>query len=100
MTYADRKYSILLLDATWALAEKMERTLQLDIPTRSLPKGFVTAYPRCQDVCGGLASIEALYIAYQIFGKENEHLLSHYHWKNCFLEKNHSLLLKLSNAKK
>lgn len=98
LTYADRHSSLLLLDATWALADKMESTLQLSIPCRSLPKGFVTAYPRRQDVDGGLASIEALYIAYLILGEEKTDLLNHYHWKHSFLEKNHALLVELSHA--
>ena len=63
-----------------------------DMPKRSLPGHFVTAYPRKQEDCPdperGLASVEALYIAHQILGHDTEGLLEHYHWKEKFLEKN------------
>jgi pre-rRNA-processing protein TSR3 len=83
-----------LIDATWRLSEKMKGGLRQlhDLPHRRLPKGFQTAYPRrqedCSDPAAGLASIEALFIAYHIVGKEVSFLLDHYYWKEQFLLKN------------
>jgi pre-rRNA-processing protein TSR3 len=81
---------LLLLDATWKLAEKMEAGLQIPERTirRSLPPEIETAYPRRQDERHGLASIEALYIAYLLTGRHTEGLLDNYYWKEHFLEKN------------
>ncbi len=91
---ADRDHGLLLLDGTWKLAKRMEQALTL--PTtqirRRLPSTFETAYPRKQDETAGLASIEALYIAYLITGRCTIGLLDHYYWKELFLEKNRKLL--------
>jgi pre-rRNA-processing protein TSR3 len=35
-----------------------------------------------------LASIEAIYIAYWILGRDVTGLLDNYHWKDLFLQKN------------
>jgi pre-rRNA-processing protein TSR3 len=95
----DADNGLFLIDGTWKLSQLMYR--QLTIPhlfiERSLPPGLQTAYPRrqedCQDPTRGLASIEALFAAYVILGKDPTGLLDHYHWKESFLEKNHFLLL-------
>jgi pre-rRNA-processing protein TSR3 len=62
------------------------------LPRRSLPKGFQTAYPRrqldCPDPSQGLASIEALYIAFFLLGRECDFLLDGYYWKELFLQRN------------
>lgn len=93
---ADR--GLLLLDGTWKRATSMEKELFKDIEMekRSLPKAFKTAYPRRQPDCEnpdqGLASVEALYIAYLLMGRDPSGLLDEYHWKELFLEKNKKLL--------
>ena len=56
------------------------------VSVSSLPLGYKTAYPRRQDEERGLASIEALYIAYRVLGWETEGLLDHYHWRDEFLK--------------
>ncbi len=87
---------LLLLDGTWRYAEKMQRQLTHPLIERSIPQGFQTAYPRRQDDCKdptkGLASVEALYIAYLVMGRDPSGLLDHYHWKEKFLEVNQGLL--------
>jgi pre-rRNA-processing protein TSR3 len=94
LSIADADKGIFLLDATWRYAAKMLRFVEAQGPVeqRSIPKGFRTAYPRRQDDCPnpeeGLASIEALYIAYQTLGRDPAGLLDNYHWKELFLEKN------------
>lgn len=98
LTVADADYGIFLIDATWRYAEKMLQFVESRGPVlkRSIPAGFRTAYPRRQNDCpnpeAGLASIEALYIAYCILGKNSVGLLDHYHWKHQFIEKNHEML--------
>lgn len=86
---SDDREGLLLVDGTWRYAEKMLKTVPDTLKRRSIPPGFVTAYPRRQDEEAGLASIEALFIAYIITGRDPTGLLDHYHWKDLFLEKNH-----------
>src|SRR3990167_8264236 len=70
----DREKTLVLLDGTWRYAMKMHRVLKDSLPqeTRSLPCEIVTAYPRrqvdCEDPKRGLASIEALAVAYHLMG--------------------------------
>ncbi len=98
LTPADSSSGLILLDATWRLAEKMKHNIpELNsLPRRSIPQGFKTAYPRRQDDCpdpeAGLASIEALFIAYFAANRPLEGLLEGYYWKELFLEKNRLLL--------
>ena len=98
LSTADKDSGLILLDATWRLAEKMQKNIKeiQDLPKRSIPGGFKTAYPRRQDDCpdpeAGLASIEALYIAFLVSGKSIEGLFDGYYWKNQFIEKNRDLL--------
>jgi pre-rRNA-processing protein TSR3 len=83
---------IFLMDGTWRLAEKMYKTLPLNTPFRSLPPHFKTAYPRrqpdCPDPDHGLASIEALFIAYHLLGRNTEGFLNNYHWATQFISTN------------
>ena len=88
LSEADRECGLILLDATWRYADKMDPHFS-SIPKRTLPSGVQTAYPRCQNGCSdpdrGLASIEALYVAYDILGWETAGLLDNYYWKQTFL---------------
>lgn len=100
LTAADAACGLLLLDATWRYAERMRRQA-LEAPgliARRLPDHFRTAYPRRQDDCAdperGLASVEALYVAYFILGRDCTGLLDGYYWKESFLEKNKQFLDK------
>lgn len=85
---------IFLIDATWRYAEVMLKRFKEPYPfiIRSLPSTFQTAYPRrqedCPDPTKGLASIEALYLAYVILGRDPTGLLDRYHWKDKFLDLN------------
>ncbi len=90
----DASSGFILLDGTWRLAEKMHANIKelQGLPKRSIPSGFITAYPRRQDDCidpeAGLASIEALYVAYLVAGRSVEGLFDGYYWKDAFLAKN------------
>lgn len=85
---------LLILDGTWNYAKKMfENSPGVEkLERRSLPKDVRTAYPRKQEDCEnpdrGLASIEALFIAYAILGRDTSGLLDHYHWNQEFLNQN------------
>ena len=67
---------------------------------RSLPKGFATAYPReqthCDDPTRGLATLEAIFIAYTILKRDTSHLLENYYFASEFMNKNQPLLKNLS----
>jgi pre-rRNA-processing protein TSR3 len=90
----DSACGLLLLDGSWHWAEVMNRSF-LDVPPRSL-RGFQTAYPRVSkqgtDPANGLASVEALFLAYYLLGRSTEGLLDHYRWAALFLERNQELL--------
>ncbi len=92
LTEADRGKNLLLLDGTWKLAAAMEKQVPAGLEARSLPPGFLTAYPRrqteCPDPMAGLASVEALYLAYLSLGEDPAGLLDYYHWKEKFFEIN------------
>lgn len=87
LTSDDAHLGLFLVDGTWRYAEKMAKSLTPPFICRSLPN-VRTAYPRrqldCPDPERGLASVEALYLAYSILGRNTEGILDHYHWKNQF----------------
>lgn len=91
LTPADSDKGLLLIDGTWRLAAVMEPRIPV-LEARSLPNGWRTAYPRrqtgCPDPEAGLASVEALYVAYLAMGRSTEGLLDHYYWGEEFLKKN------------
>lgn len=99
LTEKEAGRGLLLLDATWRYAAKMQQFAIQELAKsatpfimRSLPSCWRTAYPRQQEDCPdpelGLASIEALYVAYRILGRPTEGLLDGYHWKELFFERN------------
>ncbi|NGX60056.1 MAG: hypothetical protein KR126chlam3_01218 [Chlamydiae bacterium] len=85
LTRDDADKGIFIIDGTWRLAEKMLQSLEGTLSFRSIPNAK-TAYPRCQKVQDGLASIEALYLAYSILGRDPKGLLDHYYWEDQFLQ--------------
>jgi pre-rRNA-processing protein TSR3 len=91
LTYEDREYKgLFLIDATWRYAEKMAGSINI-VEKRSIPRKYQTAYPRRQDEAHGLASIEAIFVAYHILGLYTGGLLDDYYWKDKFLELNPGL---------
>lgn len=90
----DSASGLFILDATWRYAEKMLRFVEghASLPRRSIPKNFRTAYPRRQEDCPfpeyGLASIEAIYVAYLMLGRDTTGLLDSYYWKEAFFDIN------------
>ncbi len=90
LTGKDKNKGLLILDATWRHAETMDQEFS-NVPARGLPI-IKTAYPRIskiiEDPVSGLATIEAVYLAFKILGKDTKGLLDHYYWKDKFLEIN------------
>ena len=86
----DQDLGLLVLDGTWRLAERMEN-IYADVPIRSLPE-CQTAYPRVSklfdDPLGGLATIEAVYVAYRQLGRDTAGLLDQYYWSREFVDQN------------
>jgi pre-rRNA-processing protein TSR3 len=80
---------LLLLDSTWRWLPQLMACLHGEPVRRSIPGGLETAYPRTskvfEDPAGGLASIEALYVARRLLGDEDASLLEGYHWREAFL---------------
>jgi pre-rRNA-processing protein TSR3 len=78
----DRERGLLILDGTWRWAASMEADYA-DVPVRSLPP-WKTAYPRVsqlfEDPSEGLATIEALFAAYYLMGRDTQGLLDEYRW--------------------
>lgn len=91
---ADAHLGLFVIDGTWRYADIMYRnTPGLDcVVKRSIPAHYRTAYPRRQDDCPdperGLASIEAIYLAYYLLGRDVKGLFENYHWKNDFFRIN------------
>src|SRR5262245_16794598 len=87
---ADAESGILLLDGSWRWAAAMTAAFA-HVPPRSL-HGYRTAYPRVSklgtDPDNGLASVEALFLAHHILGRDTTGLLDHYHWADEFLRLN------------
>lgn len=90
LSAADSHSGLLVLDGTWRLASRMEPFVR-HVPVRTLP-AWRTAYPRVskfyRDPSDGLATIEAIFAAYHILGRDTAGLLDEYHWREQFLELN------------
>lgn len=90
LSQRDADRGLLVLDGSWNEADKMTKAY-LDVPPRSLG-GYATAYPRVsklgRDPDGGLATVEALYLAYRIMGRPTAGILEHYRWGAEFLARN------------
>lgn len=93
-------HSVGLIDCTWKwVAPTMERLEKSPARLVKIPAAFLTAYPRKSkypglDPDGGLATIEAVFIAAAFAGSWDESLLEKYHFKNDFLQINSELWKK------
>jgi pre-rRNA-processing protein TSR3 len=90
LSIADACKGLLLLDGSWRWAGAMVRAFE-EVPPRAL-HGYRTAYPRISkqgtDPDNGLASVEALFLAYHLLGRPTAGLLDHYRWAAEFLRLN------------
>ena len=86
--------SLAVVDCTWKhVAKALERTHKPLPSLVRIPGKFVTAYPRKSkqaglDPEGGLATIEAIFIAAAYLNVWDESLLAQYHWRDEFLRCN------------
>ena len=89
LSLEDAGRPLLLLDSTWRWLAQLEACVVGEPIRRSIPGGLRTAYPRVSkvfdDPAGGLASIEALYVARKLLGDDDPQLLDGYHWQDDFL---------------
>jgi len=87
LSVADAKRPLLLLDSTWRLLPQLKACLYGSSVSRTLP-AVSTAYPRvsklAEDPLGGLASIEALYLAKLVLGERDDSILESYYWREEF----------------
>ncbi len=85
----DHGHPLLLLDSTWRWLPQLQAAVTGAPLRRSIPAGVRTAYPRQSrtfaDPDGGLASVEALYVARRLLGDDDPTLLDGYHWREAFL---------------
>lgn len=97
LTPRDKACGLLLVDANWRRADRMAAMVR-EVPVRSL-SGWQTAYPRAsknsQDPAQGLATVEALFAALLILGRDPGGILEHYHWRELFLAQNRELIQAL-----
>ncbi len=96
--------SLALIDCNWKKVEPTMKRIPQPLPRLvSIPEGFVTAYPRKnkegKDPDGGLATIEALFIAASFLGVWDESLFDEYHFKEEFLRINDTAWKKYSLGK-
>jgi pre-rRNA-processing protein TSR3 len=82
-----------LIDSNWKLLPMLLSRVALPLPKLArIPEGFVTAYPRKSklntDPDGGLATIEAMFIAAAFLGVWDETLFDKYHFGKDFLTLN------------
>jgi pre-rRNA-processing protein TSR3 len=85
--------SVALIDCNWKKVAGALRKVAPPLPRLvRIPEGFETAYPRRnaegKDPEGGLATIEALFIAAAFLGTWDETILDKFHFKNDFLARN------------
>lgn len=89
LSAADSGRPLLLLDSTWRLLPQLEACLVGRGDRRSLPS-VETAYPRvskiAEDPHGGLASVEALFLAKLLIGERDDTLLEAYYWRDRFFD--------------
>lgn len=91
---------IAAVDCVWKRLPTLLKRVQGAEPRPvRIPSGFVTAYPRKSerddDPSGGLATIEALFIAAALNGNWDATLLKEYFFSHRFLELNFNRLLEL-----
>ncbi len=87
--------SIAVIDCHWKRCASILARIEVPLPRFArIPDGFATAYPRRnldgKDPEGGLATIEALFIAAAFLGVWDESLLKEYHFGARFLDANRS----------
>lgn len=91
---------IACIDCVWRRLDGLLKRVAPPLPLLArIPDGFVTAYPRksaqSTDPDGGLATIEAIFVAAALLGHWDPSLLSEYHFGRKFVEMNQKLFVEL-----
>ncbi len=91
---------IACIDCVWRRLDPLIRRVEGKLPVLTrIPDGFATAYPRKSvldtDPDGGLATIEAIFVAAAILGNWDTSLLSNYYFGRRFVELNARRLIEL-----
>jgi ribosome biogenesis protein Tsr3 len=91
---------IATIDCIWRRLDTLLGRVKGELPVLAkIPPGIVTAYPRrsklTDDPEGGLATIEAIFVAAALVGRWDLSLLSEYHFGADFLSLNHKRLQEL-----
>jgi pre-rRNA-processing protein TSR3 len=92
--------SIASIDCVWRRLNGLIRRIKGTLPVFvRIPDGFETAYPRRSllrtDPAGGLATIEAIFVASALLGNWDVSLLSEYYFGRDFVKKNERRFLDL-----
>ena len=92
LAVTDAPATIVLIDTTWSKVGGVLRALPADLRRRSLPRGAQTAFPNVskqgRDPAGGLATVEAIFLATSQLGARDERWLAHYAHRDRFLARN------------
>jgi pre-rRNA-processing protein TSR3 len=91
---------IAAVDCVWRRLDILLERIEGPLPVFGrIPEGFETAYPRksayFEDPPGGLATIEAIFVAAALLGNWDSSLLSRYYFGRKFIEMNRSRFLEL-----
>lgn len=94
-----RVQGIATIDCVWNRLDVLIRRIAGPLPKLvRIPNGFETAYPRRSaqntDPEGGLATIEAIFVASALLGNWDVSLFSEYHFGRKFVELNQKLFLE------
>lgn len=95
LTGADAGRGLILLDGNWKHVPRLRQRVTGNPLPRSLPP-VPTAYPRRNaggsDPVDGLATVEALYLALRLMGRDDPSLLAGYRWREEFLRNTRAAL--------
>jgi pre-rRNA-processing protein TSR3 len=88
------------IDCVWRRLDGLIRRIEGQLPLLArIPEGFETAYPRHSahsiDPAGGLATIEAIFVASAMLGNWDVSLLSEYYFGRKFVELNKNRFIEL-----
>jgi len=91
------------IDCVWRRLDTLLNRIEGPVPILGrIPEGFQTAYPRSSrkntDPTGGLATIEAIFVAAAVFGNWDVSLLSEYYFGREFVLLNTARFLELGIA--
>lgn len=100
ISFSNESHQIGAIDCIWRRLKPIIHKIEKPLPVLvKIPDTFLTAYPRRSkidgmDPAGGLATIEALFIAAAFMGHWDPTLFAHYHFGAQFLHINREVFLR------